>query len=265
MNLTFLGSGSAFTLGHENYHSNILITVDDKNLLYDAGTTIPDALHNVGLSPQDLDAVYISHLHADHAGGLEYIAFKSYFEQFPFGINKIKLFGHHSVLTEGWKHTWSGGLKSITGKTNILSDYFDINIMNTGDSFEFESSIISPIKTIHVVDEVGEVPSFGLMLYYKNKKAFITGDSSFSPEYFNEYYMDSDIIFQEVEFAEYPNSVHTQYKDLKTLHCEIKRKMHLYHYALKDKSFKELNTLVIQDGFAGLVKRGKEFNLEKMR
>lgn len=44
MKITFLGSGSAFVTGKENYHSNILIEENSSKMLYDAGTSINDAL-----------------------------------------------------------------------------------------------------------------------------------------------------------------------------------------------------------------------------
>ena len=60
MKITFLGSGSAFVLGEENYHSNILIEDGDENLLYDAGTTIGDALARAGLTPEKIKKILMN-------------------------------------------------------------------------------------------------------------------------------------------------------------------------------------------------------------
>ena len=85
MKIKFLGSGSAFELAENNYQSNILISTEVENyelipesltegntkledkrmikhLLYDAGSTIAEALNSAGMKPQDLDSIYISHL-----------------------------------------------------------------------------------------------------------------------------------------------------------------------------------------------------------
>ncbi len=84
MTIKFLGSGSAWVLAEENYQSNILITKnvdgEDKNFLYDAGSTISESLNAQDLKVQDIDSLYISHLHSDHSGGVEDIAFKTYFQ-----------------------------------------------------------------------------------------------------------------------------------------------------------------------------------------
>ncbi len=69
MKLTFLGSGSAFTMN--NRQSNMILEDDGKILLIDCGTDIRHSLHQQDLSYKDIDAVYISHLHADHIGGME--------------------------------------------------------------------------------------------------------------------------------------------------------------------------------------------------
>jgi ribonuclease BN (tRNA processing enzyme) len=198
--IKFLGSGSAFVLAEENYQSNILITKSQEefnvspaslggptvlvgenkphHLLYDAGSTISEALNSAELEPKDLDSLFISHLHDDHAGGVEYLAFKTYFGQFPFGEEKIKLYSHETVLREGWDDCWKAGLQSIQGQVNTLENYFDCNYLNNNDSFDFYGTEIQPVQTVHVVDNRRFVPSYGLMINEGEMKIFISGDSN---------------------------------------------------------------------------------------
>lgn len=262
--IKFLGSGSAFVLGNENYQSNIIISKNVKNgkkyLLYDAGTSIADSLDNANIRPVDLDTIYISHLHADHIGGIEYIAFKTYFEQYPFGENKINLKANKNVLTKAWDNSWKGGLESIQGSRNTLESYFNTRYMNDNEKFDFYGTEIKPIETKHVIDDISDVPSYGLKFTHNNKNVYISGDSQFDIDkisIFNE----CDIIFHDCEFAEYPNSVHAQFHQLKTLPLEIKAKMYLYHYMLKGIEYNDLNNEAKQNGFAGLVKRSQEFKI----
>ena len=274
MKIQFLGSGSAFVLGKENYQSNIIISDDEDNrLLYDCGTTIPDALDAQGLTPQDIESVYISHLHGDHAGGIEYMAFKTYFETWNynkegFGSMKPKLFAHKSILFNGWDNTWKGGLQSIQGQVNSLESYFETKYMESNDEFYHHKIKVEPIQTVHVVDDRMINPSYGVMLQETKEthegniyteRVFITGDSQFAPNQMLTYFKIADAIFHDCEFADYPNSVHAQFHQLKTLTPEVKAKMYLYHYMLKDKTFEELEAEVLEAGFAGLVKRGDTF------
>jgi ribonuclease BN (tRNA processing enzyme) len=265
MEINFLGSGSAFVLGNENYNSNIIISNNGKNLLYDCGITIPEALDTQGLKPQDIDAIYISHLHADHAGGIEYIAYKTFFETYKFrkevGEMKPLLYGYHETIKDGWEKTWSGGLQCIQNKYMQLDDYFEVSLLNEEDSFNFEGIEISHFRTNHVsVNNEVALPSYGLFLVHNNKKVLISGDTKMPLIEEMELYSKADIIFHEIEFAEYPNPVHTQYYEaLIGFHSHIKSKMYLYHYSLNGKDFDEINRIVQEDGFAGLIKRGHKF------
>ena len=279
MKIKFLGSGSAFVSAKENYQSNILIEwleevkirekdeniirveKQSRRLLYDAGMTIPMALEDAGLTPNDLHAVFISHLHADHAGGVEYLAFKTYFSSYPFGKNKKLLIGNNFVLDEGWDYTWKGGLRSIQNQRNTLETYFDTMYLKQNEKFKIFGKQFEPIQTVHIVDDRAIVPSYGLRFKGGKKKVFITGDTQFSPNQLLSFYQSVDVIFHDCEFANYPNSVHAQFHELCKLPENIKKKMYLYHYMLGDKKYVEVEKEVLNNGFAGLVKRGQEFEV----
>ena len=72
--LTFAGAGSAFTTDADNFQSNMVIETAEGRLLIDCGGDARHSTKALGLKPRDIDAVYISHLHADHIGGLEWLA-----------------------------------------------------------------------------------------------------------------------------------------------------------------------------------------------
>ena len=78
MNIIFAGTGSAFNL--DSYQTNTIIQRNGKNLLIDAGSFAPLALRDIGMNYKNIDAIYVTHLHNDHVGGLEYLAFTTYFD-----------------------------------------------------------------------------------------------------------------------------------------------------------------------------------------
>lgn len=68
MKATFLGVGSAFDEEHNNI--SMVLEAAGKNILLDCGYAVPHALFTYEDDPDFLDAIWISHPHADHYFGL---------------------------------------------------------------------------------------------------------------------------------------------------------------------------------------------------
>ena len=80
MKLLFLGTASGLGSDPLNYQSNMLLLTDNgKKLLIDCGTDIRFSLTKANYTAEEIDAVYISHLHADHVGGMEWFALQRKF------------------------------------------------------------------------------------------------------------------------------------------------------------------------------------------
>lgn len=223
MNIKFLGYGSAFTT--KNFNTNLLITENNKNLLIDCGTDIRFSLKKKGLSYKDIDSVYISHCHGDHCGGLEYLAFCSYFDSQK---EKINLFVHKKVLDILWNNTLKGGLESIQFKTNTLDDYFNVYPIEDNGGFFWNETHLQVVQSVHVMNGREIIPSYGLFLR-NEEKIFITTDCQFCPHQILDFYKSADKIFQDCETSPFKSGVHAHYDDLKTLDVNIKKKMTLMH------------------------------------
>jgi ribonuclease BN (tRNA processing enzyme) len=251
MKLLFLGAAAAFTLDPNNYQSNMLLVADNgKKLLIDCGTDIRWALDEVNVHHADLDAVYISHLHADHIGGLEWFAFSTKFFQ-DNGGRKPTLFAHESVANSLWDQSLRGGLSSLQGEVASLESFF--HNCPVAKSFTWENIEFTLVKTLHVKINNCYMPSYGLFFEINGTKIFLTTDAVLAPELFNEYYEKADIIFHDCETLTKPSSAHANYKDLIKFPEEIKRKMWLYDY--NDGKLPNPK----KDGFIGFVVKGQEF------
>lgn len=254
MKLTFLGSGSAFTTGSNNYHSNMLLEQDPKKrLLIDCGSDVRLSLHELGLSYKDIQDVYISHLHADHVGGLEWLAFTTKFDK---ECKKPNLYICERLVTDLWQKVLSGGLSSLQGETAELSTYFHIHSIKENHSFTWHNLKFHLIQTMHVMAGFSFMPSFGLMFNIEGINVFITTDTQFAPHQIKEFYDKADLIFQDCETSKNKSNVHAHYEELSTLPKSIRQKMWLYHYnpgSLPD---------AIKEGFRGFVKKGQCFNFK---
>jgi ribonuclease BN (tRNA processing enzyme) len=257
--LIFLGSGSAFTVGDDNFHSNLLliaeneaktINKEEKKLLIDCGSDIRFSLHKLGFSYLDITDIFISHLHSDHAGGLEYIGLSSKFDP---NCQKPNLYLSHEIAIDIWDKSLSGGMGYIEEVTAKLCDFFHVHSVVKNGCFFWENIKFDLIKTHHVDSGFFSMPSHGLLFQIGNKKIFFTGDTKLCFFSFKDYYEDADIIFHDCEISRSPSPVHAHFNQLIDLPDHIRNKMWLYGYQpgeLPDAS---------KYGFCGFVKPGQVF------
>ena len=248
MKLVFIGTGSAFTVGG-NFHSNMYFENESSNkFLIDCGSDTRHALYELGIDHNDFDAVYISHLHADHIGGLEWLAYRTKFD--PKNPKKLKLIpGLWSVL--------SGGLSSLDNVEPDLSQFFNVQSFQEEEAFIWEGTEFCTFQTIHQISNNKLMPSFGLEALIDNKRVLLTTDTRFphkEDDPLRKKYEQADIIFHDCETSKKKSTVHAHYSELVGLSPEIKRKMWLYHY--------QPGTLpdAIKDGFRGFVRKGQSFD-----
>ncbi|WP_036486332.1 MBL fold metallo-hydrolase [Myxosarcina sp. GI1] len=250
--LLFLGSGSAFTVGADNFQSNMLLINDRGNkLLIDCGSDIRFSLYEAGLSYLDITDIYISHLHSDHAGGLEYIGFSTKFDP---QCKKPNLYLSKDVGIELWQKTLSGGMSSIAGDLAELSTFFNVSYISSNNFFVWQNTKFDLVKVSHVDNSYYLMPSYGVFFQINKSKIFITTDTQLHLNTLQKYYKKADLIFQDCEIGEYPTNIHAHYQQLLQLPKLVKNKMWLYGYQpgkLPDAR---------QDNFLGFVKRGQIFN-----
>lgn len=185
MQLLFLGSGSAFTVGDDNYHCNIVVTKTQfsdprcKRLLLDCGSDIRFSLHDAGIVPCQISDIYISHLHSDHIGGLEFIGFNTLFNP-----NCIRpgLYGSQEVLEELWERSLAGGMWAIQGKTTTLETFFQVHAIGDDRCFIWDDMVFELVPVPHVNYGEGIMPTYGLLFRLGQTTIFYTTDTQFAPD-----------------------------------------------------------------------------------
>lgn len=250
MRLMFLGVSSALTAGYKNFNSNMLLTSKSgKNLLIDCGYDIKHSLHEQKMSHKDIDAVYISHLHADHVGGLEWLGFNKLF------IDKAipTLFISHLIKDKLWDNVLSGGMSSLENQNASLSTFFNVNPI-IKNKFIWESINFKLIKVRHAYNNNHELPCFGLFIEIEDQKIFITTDTRFCPDILMPIFEKADLIFHDCETSTHKSSQHARYNELKELPPSIKSKMWLYDYEQNSSLPNASN-----DGFQGFIATGQSF------
>lgn len=251
MKLLFLGSGSAFTVGANNYQSNMLL-MDERGhkLLIDCGSDIRFSLHDRGYSYQDITDIYISHLHADHVGGMEFIGLTTFFDP---RCPKPNLYVSKDVAAKLWNGCLAGGMQSIGNELADIDTFFNVQKVGRNEHFIWNNIQIFLVRVVHIDNGYFLMPSYGIFLTLGGQKVFITTDAQISLDTTQEYYENADIIFHDCETSRFPSSVHAHYKELVNLPERWKNKMWLYGYQpghLPDAK---------SAGFLGFVQRGQIF------
>jgi ribonuclease BN (tRNA processing enzyme) len=72
MRLTIIGCGDAFGAGG-SLQTSFHVRSRDSTFLIDCGATTLIGMRRLGLEPNDIDTVFVSHLHGDHFGGLPWL------------------------------------------------------------------------------------------------------------------------------------------------------------------------------------------------
>jgi ribonuclease BN (tRNA processing enzyme) len=253
--LIFLGSGSAFTVGSDNFQSNVLL-IDEKDnkLLLDCGSDIRFSLGKLGFSYLDITDIYISHLHSDHAGGLEYMGLSRKFDP---RCSTTKLYLSREIATDLWQKTLAGGMEHIEGVTSEMADFFDVYSVAANSYFTWNDIRFYLLKTNHVDSGSCLMSSHGLFFNLKGKQIFFSGDTKLRFESLRKYYEEADIIFHDCETAGNPTPVHAHYQQLINLPEKIKNKIWLYGYQPQELPDAK------KDGFRGFIKRGQSFEFEE--
>lgn len=252
MKFTFVGTGSAFTTGGNNYQSNMVLENDFSNrLLIDCGSDARFSLYDIGLSYDDIDDVFISHLHSDHVGGLEWLALmRKFYSNKP---AKPCLHLGKDLESDLWDKVLSGGLTTLMECEAELSSFFNIDRATDG-TFLWCDVLFTLVPAIHAYSNHRLLPCYGLFFCVNGHSVYITSDTQFFPERLQEFYRKASIIFHDCETAPQKSGLHSPYDDLKSLDSSIKSKMWLYHYSPGPLPDAE------KDGFRGFVKKGQCFD-----
>jgi ribonuclease BN (tRNA processing enzyme) len=237
--LYILGCGDAFGSGGRN-QSGYLIEADQHLFLLDCGPTTLPAMKRAGIDPRRLEAIFVSHLHGDHFGGIPFF-FLEYLYQNPREkpLHIAGPPGAEERIRELFRLMYDSGAGS---KDLPPTEFYTLT---PEQAVNIQGVHILPFRVPHQVHEV----SLGLRVTCDRKQVLFSGDSAWS-EIFITHARGVDLFLCECSFYNQETSNHVNYltlrKNLSRLECKKLLLTHLGAEMLGRK--KELPVMLAEDG-----------------
>ncbi len=247
-NIQFLGTGSGFS---SLPNTNLLLNFKNSRIIIDFGFTGLKQLKELNLRPDSIDALIITHMHSDHIGGIEMLA---YITKFKYRTKITLVLPHFEFKFMLWDTLRSSMQYSIKGPMK-MADYFDTIVAKKdgcSQSVFFKSHRFIFVKTRHIPGML----SYGVVFTMNGKRIFYTSDTVFDPITLlkvNKKYNPS-LIIHDTKTDNEEENVHATYKQLSSLPPQIKSKMLLIHY---DDNYMEFSPE--KDGFIGFAQTGEKY------
>ena len=203
MELTFLGSGNAFTQGGR-YWSSFLA---DKRYLFDAPPTLLPHLKRLEVALAELEVVFISHLHGDHFMGLPFLFLEYLYlterrdDLFIVGPPDIQ-----ATMEEFAERCYPG----ITREAGYRRRYLDAR---PGSEQTAKGITFRAVPMNHVRDNL---ECFGYRVKLGGKTLAYTGDSMFCEEIF-ELAEGADVLVLDCTYSEGSGPEHMGLDDLRVI------------------------------------------------
>jgi ribonuclease BN (tRNA processing enzyme) len=163
LDLLFLGSGNAFAAEGRAFSSFLL----NGRYLFDCGPTILQQLRKAQVSSNDIDAVFISHFHADHFFGLPFLFLDAWRSERTKDLYVVGPPG----IEERTRGLVSLGYRMLTHRLQVR-----LNFIEVADGMEAEAAGLS--FTAAAVKHVAELDCFAYRAHIGGRSLVYSGDTT---------------------------------------------------------------------------------------
>ena len=211
MRVTLLGTGTPFP-NAELFGSAVLVEVAGKKLLFDCGRGVvirltqvrhgESVLRRTGVSPKEIDGLFLTHLHSDHVVGIPDLWLSGWF----LGRNKpLRIWGPQGTSSMA-KHLAQAFAFDIRIRQAAPAPLpakgveIDVKELTQGEIYNDGSTRVSAF----VVDHGTVKPAFGYRVDSAGHSVIISGDTKFCQNLV-DFAMDADCLIHSAWSADWKN------------------------------------------------------------
>jgi ribonuclease BN (tRNA processing enzyme) len=204
LTVTFAGSGDAFGSGGR-YQACIHLrgAGDSDPVLLDCGATSLSALKRLGLDPGEIAAVFVSHLHGDHFGGLPFLILDGQFSRRARPLTVVGPPGLTRRLTDAMECMFPG---SSTAPRRFSVDTVELNPGSAG-------TVSGVTVRAWAADHPSGAPALLLRLDVAGKTLAYTGDTAWT-DALVDVAADADLLIAEAYYLDKNIPYHLRHADL---------------------------------------------------
>jgi len=205
MKLQFLGCGDAFGSGGR-LNTCFLVETRSATFLIDCGASGLIAMRRFGIDPNRIGTVFVSHLHADHFGGLPFLLLDAQlYSRRNAPLTLVGPPGFHRRLMEAMELFFPG---SSTVQRKFSTEVREIGVGET-------NTINGISVTTYLVEHASGAPALALRFVCDGKVLAYTGDTEWT-ENLVPLGRDADLLIAETLFFDRQVKYHLDYRTLKT-------------------------------------------------
>jgi ribonuclease BN (tRNA processing enzyme) len=209
--LRFIGSGDAFGSGGR-LQTCLALEGGRETLLIDCGTTSLVGMKRVGVDPNTVGAVLVSHLHGDHFGGIPFLILDGQFRRRP---GPLLVAGPPGVRARV-----EAAMEVLIPGSARTAQRFAVEFVEFADRV---AVAVGPARVDpFLVDHASGAPPFALRVAYGGKTVAYSGDTAWT-ESLVDAARAADVFVCEAYFFAKPIRYHLDYRTLAAhrarLHC----------------------------------------------
>ena len=204
LTVTFAGSGDAFGSGGR-YQACIHLRGPARRepVLLDCGATSLSALKRLGLDPGEIAAVFVSHLHGDHFGGLPFLILDGQFSRRAAPLTVVGPPGLARRLADAMECLFPG---SSTAPRRFAVDTIELSPGSSG-------TVAGMTVRAWAADHPSGAPALLLRLEAAGRSIAYTGDTAWTDELV-DIAADADLLIAEAYVRDKNIPYHLRHADL---------------------------------------------------